>query len=115
MMKPHSPNSRRPLLLRIAVVVALGAVVTTVGRSRLRGRATGADENGQSGCGGAPGEQVTHTSAAVTADQLNIGIVVNDAANATVSRDPQVTSFPIPFARDTNVLSLNSLAVFDDA
>lgn len=45
--------------------------------------------------------------------QLDVPIIVNDGDNATVQRRPGFTSFMVPFARSTGLLSLNALTVLD--
>ena len=45
--------------------------------------------------------------------QFSIDIIVNDSRNATVQRNPPLTTFMIPFARDANLQSLNALTVLD--
>src|SRR5688500_826285 len=45
---------------------------------------------------------------------LDVPIIVNDEQNA-IARDPSITSFLVPFAREGAVFSLNSLVVYDGA
>ncbi len=45
--------------------------------------------------------------------QIDIPIRVDDGANASVQRSPALTSFPVPFAADTDLRSVNALVVLD--